>query len=79
MAVFPAFSAGVFSPVNDALDVAVCIALTLLVGWHIAFVPTFIIKEIPFADLAPTWTVAALIATRGRGSAAADETKSELR
>lgn len=73
IAVFPVFSEGIASPLNDALDAAVCIALTLLVGWHIAFVPTFIVKMLPFADLAPTWTVAAWLATRGRTSASASD------
>ena len=60
----PMFAEGIASPVNDALDVAVAVVLILLVGWHIAFVPTFIVKALPFADLAPTWTIAVLIATR---------------
>jgi nitroreductase len=72
IAVFPAFVEGFFSPVSDVLDVVVCIALTLLVGWHIAFLPSFIIKFAPFADLAPTWTIAILIATR-KGAAAPKE------
>ena len=45
---------------------AVAVAMVLLVGWHIAFIPTFIIESLPLVDLAPTWTVAALIATRGK-------------
>jgi hypothetical protein len=60
----PMFAEGIASPVNDALDVVVAFVLILLVGWHIAFVPTFIVKVLPFADLAPTWTIAVLIATR---------------
>ena len=62
----PALSEGFASPLYVVLDVAVAVALTLLVGWHIAFVPSFIIKALPFADLAPTWTAAVLFATRGR-------------
>jgi hypothetical protein len=53
-------------PVDEGLDIVVAIALTLLIGWHIAFIPSFIIKSLPFADLAPTWTVAVLLATRGK-------------
>jgi hypothetical protein len=64
---FPVFSEGIASPLNAGLDVVVGVTLVLLVGWHIAFVPTFIIEALPFADLAPTWTLAAVIATRGRG------------
>ena len=60
----PFFSEGFASPANDVLDVVVALVLILLVGWHIAFIPTFIIKMLPFTDLAPTWTIAVLIATR---------------
>jgi hypothetical protein len=56
---------GGISPVDDGLDIVVAIILTALLGWHIAFVPSFIVKVIPFADLAPTWTIAVLLATRG--------------
>lgn len=66
IAVFPAFLPGALSPANAVLDVAVAGALVLLVGWHIAFIPTFLVELTPFADLAPTWTIAVVIATRGR-------------
>jgi hypothetical protein len=61
---FAIFSPGFLSPFNDVLDVVVCGLLIFLVGWHIAFLPTFIVKDLPLVDLAPTWTVAVLIATR---------------
>jgi hypothetical protein len=48
---------------GDIIDIPDAIVLTLLVGWHIAFIPSFLIKLVPFADLAPTWTVAIAIAT----------------
>jgi translocator protein len=57
---------GVFSPVVDGLDLATAAVMTLLVGWHIAFIPGFLIKLFPVVDLAPTWTMAVLIATRGK-------------
>lgn len=63
---FPASIEGVFSPLADGLDLVMAVVLTVLVGWHIAFIPSFIVKLLPFADLAPTWTVAVLVATRGR-------------
>ena len=53
-------------PVNSILDIVVAIVLTRLVGWHIAFLPGFVIEQIPFANLAPTWTLAVMIATRGK-------------
>jgi dolichyl-phosphate-mannose--protein O-mannosyl transferase len=53
-----------FPPVNVAVDVVVAIVMIILLGWHIAFLPSFIVKAVPFGDLAPTWTIAVLVATR---------------
>lgn len=64
LGLFPAFAPGVASVFDVALDVAVCGVMTWLVGWNIAFLPSFLLEGIPFADLAPTWTLAAIIATR---------------
>lgn len=64
---FPYFFEGILSPVNAILDVVVAAALVLLVGWHIAFLPSFVVEQIPFADLAPTWSIAVLIVTRKIG------------
>jgi hypothetical protein len=54
------------TPLNNAIDVATAIAMVALVGWHWAFLPTFLAELVPFVDLVPTWTLAAMIATRGR-------------
>jgi hypothetical protein len=62
------FGEGFLSPLDDALDAVACLALTALVGWHNAFIPTFLIEILPVGDLAPTWTVAIFIVTRGRHS-----------
>jgi hypothetical protein len=62
---FPAFSEGFLAPFDPALDVVTAIIMIALLGWHIAFVPTFIVESLPFADLAPSWTIAVLIVTRG--------------
>lgn len=67
------FGEGFLSPFDAALDVAACLALTALVGWHIAFIPTFLIELLPVGDLAPTWTIAAFIATRGSNQASAPQ------
>jgi hypothetical protein len=76
LTLFPIFFQGSALPFHAVLDVVVAIVLILLVGWHIAFVPTFIIELLPFADLAPTWTLATFIATRGRaGSKPTDDPK----
>jgi hypothetical protein len=66
IAVFPLFAEGFISPLDDALDVLVCLVLTWLVGWYYAFLPSFIVKVVPMMDLAPTWTIAILFATRGK-------------
>ena len=63
--VFPAFSEGAMSPVNDALDVGVAAALSALVGWHWAFLPSFLSELIPMWDLVPTWTAAVWYVTSG--------------
>ncbi len=62
---FPAFSEGLVSIVNDVLDVVVAIVMVALLGWHWAFLPTFLSEMIPVWDLVPTWTLAVLIVTRG--------------
>lgn len=59
------FGGGFLSPFDDILDVGTCLALTALVGWHNAFIPSFLIELLPVANLAPTWTIAVFIATRG--------------
>jgi len=62
--VFPVFWPGLASIVNDALDAAVALAMLVLVGWHWAFLPTFLAELVPFLDLVPTWTAAVFLATR---------------
>jgi hypothetical protein len=60
----PLFAEGWLSPLNDALDVLVAIAMIALVGWHWAFLPAFLSELVPFFDLVPSWTAAVFIATR---------------
>lgn len=62
--VFPAFFPGLISPLENVLDVVTGIVLTLLLGFHVAFLPTFIAEIIPFVDLFPSWTLAVLFVTR---------------
>lgn len=61
----PAFFPGAASPANDVVDVAVAIVLLRLLGWHWAFLPAFLAEAVPVLDLAPTWTAAVFLATRG--------------
>ena len=60
----PAFFSGVASPLNNALDLVVGVTMVLLVGWHVAFLPTFLTELIPFVDIFPTWTAAVFFVTR---------------
>jgi hypothetical protein len=65
IAVFPVFLAGAASPADDVVDVAAGAAMVALVGWHWAFLPSFVTKLLPVWDLVPTWTAAVFLATRG--------------
>jgi hypothetical protein len=58
------------TPLNGAIDVATGLAMVALVGWHWAFLPTFLAELVPFMDLVPTWTLAVAFATRGRAAPA---------
>jgi len=68
LGLMPLFAEGALSPLNVALDAVMAVAMTWLLGWHWAFVPTFVAEMIPFADLFPTWTGAVLFVTRGQGN-----------
>lgn len=62
----PLFGVGFLSPAQDVLDVFIAAAMIALVGWHWAFLPSFIAEVIPGVGLVPTWTLAVLFATRKR-------------
>lgn len=61
----PLFLAGALSPVNAVLDLAVAAIMVWKLGWHVAFLPTFVAELIPFVDVFPTWTLAVWFVTRG--------------
>ena len=69
LAVFPLFGGGVLSPINNALDVIVGLLMVRLVGWHFAFLPTFVAELVPGLDLFPSWSAAVWFVTRGRDEA----------
>jgi hypothetical protein len=60
----PLFAAGAVSPVDEVIDVVVAFALIRLLGWHWAFLPTFVVELFPVVDLVPSWTLAVLIVAR---------------
>jgi len=51
---------------NNVVDAVVGVVLVSLLGWNPAFIPTFVVELLPFADLFPTWTAAVFFVTRGR-------------
>jgi hypothetical protein len=63
---FPLFAAGGISPADTALDMIVALALTKLLGWHWAFLPSMVTEMLPGLDLFPTWTTAVFFVTRAQ-------------
>lgn len=61
----PLFAGGAPEVFDAVLDLAVGITMVALCGWHWAFVPAFAAEMLPIVDLAPTWTIAVFLATRG--------------
>ena len=61
---FPVFGEGFLSPLNAALDIFLCITLSILLGFRMWFLPSFLLEGLPLIDIAPTWTIAVLLATR---------------
>jgi hypothetical protein len=58
IAVFPAFIEGVASPADDVLDLGMAGVMSLLLGWHWEFLPSFLGKLVPGVDFVPLWTLA---------------------
>lgn len=61
--VIPAFVEGAVSPFDAALDVIVAGLLWALLGFHWAFVPSFVAEAVPGLDLIPTWSAAVFLVT----------------
>lgn len=66
IALLPLVVGGAASPIDDAIDVATAVILSGLLGFRWVFLPTFLAESIPFVDLAPSWSLAVLITTRGK-------------
>jgi len=70
---FPFFITGAASPADDVVDVGMCVGLSLLLGWHWEFAPSFAAKLVPGVDLVPLWTLAVANVYRKAKLAAAAE------
>ena len=67
---FPADAAGPVGWLLGAgLDLITMVVLWAMLGFHWAFLPSFITEAVPYLNLAPLWTLAVALATRGRGEA----------
>jgi hypothetical protein len=57
--------------IETGADLITAAVMIWLLGFHWAFLPSFLTKMLPFIDLAPTWTAAVFFVTRARRKAAA--------
>lgn len=64
--VFPLFGMGAKNPMVIGLDLVTAFVMWRLLGWHWAFLPTFVAELLPFVDLFPTWTLAVAFVMRGK-------------
>jgi hypothetical protein len=48
------------------LDLVTMVVMWVLLGFHWAFLPSFVTEAVPWLNLAPLWTLAVALATRGR-------------
>ena len=58
---------------DEVVDVAVMGLETWLLGFHLLFLPTFVVEVLPVVDALPTWTacVLAVVALRRRADSRA--------
>ncbi len=49
------------------LDLVTMVVLWAMLGFHWAFLPSFLTESVPYLNMAPFWTLAVALATRGRG------------
>lgn len=55
-------------PLPEIIDVVAMVLTSVLIGFHLLLLPTFVVEFIPVIDMLPTWTgcVLAVIALRRR-------------
>jgi hypothetical protein len=60
LVLFPVFAEGAFSPFDDALDVVVVIALTLILGFRWRLAIALALELVPGLSLCPSWSLVVL-------------------
>lgn len=57
---------------DEIIDIVTMAAMSLLVGFHVLFLPTFVLEFLPLTDMLPTWTgsLVAVVALRRRAERA---------
>lgn len=58
LVLFPLMVEGAASPADLILDVGIAVMLSLLLGWHWEFLPSFLAELVPGVDMVPCWTIA---------------------
>ena len=55
---------------DEIIDVVAMAVLSMTLGFHVLFLPTFIVELVPVADMLPTWTacVMAVVGLRRRAT-----------
>jgi hypothetical protein len=53
LALIPLFAEEAISPMNSVLDVVIGFVMVRLIGWHFAFLPTFVAELVPGARPVP--------------------------
>ena len=53
---------------DEVIDVVTMAVTSLLIGFHVLLLPTFVVESLPLVDMLPTWTgcVIAVVALRRR-------------
>jgi hypothetical protein len=61
---------------DEIIDVVTMAATSLLVGFHLLLLPTFVLEFLPVTDMLPTWTgcVIAVVALRRRAERVREST-----
>ena len=58
--------------IDVGLDLITMAVMWAMLGFHWAFLPSFLTEWVPYLNLAPFWTLAVALATRGRGPGGED-------